>query len=698
MRSLESFGDATAGPTPSATALPTFMSVGDSLMWGQGLKPEHRFREIVRLRLKRHFGEVVELSMARSGAIVHPERNHPAGTDDARIHQTVLVPPIDENYSPSGYTRETPNSTLSSRQQLRTASELIEAGPCRGVRWILLDGGINDIGINGLLLPLEAYGSGWALNGWGAWIDEQAEKVAGELEVVIEEALELFPNAVVIVNGYFPIFSWSSIGGRGKLNSMGVLYAGIGALLGSGVGLAALSGASYAWQMASNHFIRRAVDRVADRRGRTVLFARSNIETDRCLFARKSWLWGADNLPDGFPLDPAEWVNLLGGATPEDEVSKHRIPRCTALKNDLGERVRCNLASMGHPNVAGAEDYAESITVALENAGIIPSDLGHCDLDKRRRDETCVRFNDDWGYRCVDTEAQMGAWCDDAVKSVASTAQDTFDSAGTFFTEAASALTAGLDPNSFTGRQAGEAIDSFASAGEHAQSIDDCWDSAKAAFEQCQDNAADAKADCNEEYDDDMDGCANIKCNSYKNCDDKYGKYDPRRYTCRAARGACKFAKAIARAVCEVAAKVERTACRLAADAKKLLCNLSEIAKDIGCSAAEVGLTIVYGLKGIFHTAIASVGLGLDAFKAGVLALGGIVAVITGAIVGIGAGLLAGGCVVGRWAVNLGCRGLGWAGRKLCELGTLIPWISCNVGDSLRVAFVGATEVSRGPT
>ena len=72
--SLSELGGASNGPTPGPDARPNFLTVGDSIVWGQGLLPEHRFRELVRLRLAEEFAPtpIVELAMARSGARIDP--------------------------------------------------------------------------------------------------------------------------------------------------------------------------------------------------------------------------------------------------------------------------------------------------------------------------------------------------------------------------------------------------------------------------------------------------------------------------------------------------------------------------------------------------------------------------------------------------------------------------------------------------
>ena len=125
-------------------------------MWGQGLKPELRFRELVRQRLTQEVDAVVELSMARSGAKLHPVNNPGVDSLDTTISNSLDTPPVDSIYSPSHFAREVPHPSLTTIQQLIDAKKILtaeaDADPA-DIRWIILDGGINDVGIEGILAP-----------------------------------------------------------------------------------------------------------------------------------------------------------------------------------------------------------------------------------------------------------------------------------------------------------------------------------------------------------------------------------------------------------------------------------------------------------------------------------------------------------------------------------------------------------------
>src|SRR5690606_18858805 len=76
--------------------------------------------------------------------------------------------------------------------------------------WSKLDGGINDVTVDGLLTPALAYQQGYVLATWRTWIRDQCRRVEESMVKTLEVAVELFPNATIVVNGYFPIFSHAS--------------------------------------------------------------------------------------------------------------------------------------------------------------------------------------------------------------------------------------------------------------------------------------------------------------------------------------------------------------------------------------------------------------------------------------------------------------------------------------------------------
>lgn len=688
--SLASLAAASNGPPPGPDARPNMISVGNSLMWGQGLKPEHRFRELVRQRLTQEVDVVVELSMARSGAKLHPVNNPGVSDSDTTISDSLDTPPVEPIYSPSDFTREVPHSSLTTIQQLLDAEKILtdetNADPA-DIRWIILDGGINDVGIEGILAPIAAYQDGYFLPGWYSWILDKAKVIQNEMELTLRTAVSRFPNAVIVVNGYFPVFSYHSIANVTKLQSVGLLYNIANLVLTNPFGLDALATASTTWQAASNKHLRRAVRTVsAQNPNRLILFARSNIEGNKCLFAPGTWLWGYDAIPDDVPDSASHWVQWFAGATPEDEVIDQRIARCNVLTSEASESIPCRLASIGHPNTAGAQDYAQSIIEALEDAGAISSTLHECTLQRRKRKKFCTDLSDEWSYKCIETDAAIGKACAKTVKATGTEALEQISEAGNHLGQARKHLgdaVACFTEAGYMGkaasRQLEQAVNRFNQAVDHLEDAVECWDQTAIDMQACTDTEDSERAACSSAFDNRVNGPCNIRCNSYRNCRGRYGKYDPRRYGCLTARGICVAAAATARGTCIAGAALVLGACRTAAWTKGQACRAGVVLGNIVCTGGETAGAVWDAAVGIGHASVGT-GAAVAEFSSDSLyALGNVgrasvdvgksighgVAAVS---LGIATGVIFIGCEMGRWVINRSCRLGNWVGRSSCNI------------------------------
>jgi len=706
--SLAQLSAASAGPAPTENTSPTFLSIGDSLMWGQGLNPNHRFRELVRARIEREHGVVAELAMARSGAVMKLKDAEEYLDDD--FHEGLISPgkSLSLWYSPENFAREMPYSAMSIQRQLKTAQELIQQHwgkeALQGIRWILLDGGINDIEIFNILTPFRAELDGYTLRCWSTWLLDQAVRIEDLMFETLDIALDSFPAAAVIVNGYFPVFSLYSVASVTKLQSVGLLYGIANLVLTSPFGLDALANASTAWQAASTHHLRRAIQRVLQvpkHAGRTVLFARSNIEGPHSLFGPSTWLWGYDAIPDGVPENVGQWTQWLSGATPEDEVIPQRINQCNANEPDFAAGIICRLASIGHPNVAGAIDYAEAIVDVMEQAGLLRSEDSACMVAARRRLAACRQAIDEGNYRCFRLDARACRACSEATNTIAGAAEGLIrDGAGRFgdaaknFEDAAECF--GDTPSEMARAAVGQfsaASDNFAEAGEHFSDTLDCWEDTQDSFQNCDDEKASKIAECNREYERRVNTNCNIQCNSFTNCN-HYSRFDPRRYACRAARAVCVAAAAIARGACIAVSVAMREACKVAAEAAAVVCKGAEVVENTGCTLSEGAQGIWEGIKGVGHS-LAGAGAALGAFGSNLgCALGNAAKGLGNAILGAGEILLGGavglgalgfyiGCSATRWVLTRSCRIINWAFGAGCRLGNAALSVPCQIGNAI---------------
>src|SRR5256886_12127724 len=167
---------------PRSTLFPyttLFRSVlGDSILWGQGLKEEHKAWHQVKSWLEQTTGrEVREKIEAHSGAVIGSAGDQTDNSTvwlDGEINRA--VPTVNEQIS----------------YALRSYADRSQ------VDLVLVDGCINDIDARRLLNASNT----------PAGIRELAQaKCGAPVAALLEKVVSSFPNAHVIVTGYYPIVS-----------------------------------------------------------------------------------------------------------------------------------------------------------------------------------------------------------------------------------------------------------------------------------------------------------------------------------------------------------------------------------------------------------------------------------------------------------------------------------------------------------
>lgn len=703
---LSQLGQASADDNQiSETDLPNMLTVGDSVMWGQGLRPDNRFREIVRQRLSQEGQPIRELSMARSGAKMHPAL--PPDTDnveeaDKRIIKSFASGTIEPIYSPEAYAREIPYQSLSTIKQLRTAHALLDgtnaevsespisalsenASP-NNIRWVLLNGGLNDFFFANLLAPL-FIGDAWhndILAGWIAFIEEEVAKLGPKMEATLREATTLFPKATIVVNGYYPLFSVFSLGHKldwysvilGHADNFGAHW--IERLATNPITKPMLIEVSNAFRWASDIHIQNAIEKVnqeiSDTRSENqqprILFAYSNIEKHRCLFAQQSWLWGFARRrrpsqvlqlidvirnPRPFNLLVEDLVQIAPNLSPEDEVIQERRAQCISqFENDFTNKVVCRLASLGHPNSGGAQGYANSIVETLEMFGAISSDHHRCILSHRRRRRSCRNFASRLGLRRVQIEANMGRACSSVTRSMFGAARSHWDaaidhtrSAAANIQDAAACFDGVAGSMASASQQFFENASSrFRDAADNLNEAVECWDQTALDMQACDDQRVSEIAQCEANHQNRLDNECNIQCNSFTNCSD-YGVI--RRAACRTARAGCVALAATARATCRAGSVTLRETCKAAAHAKSVACKGAVVLNNTVCTAGSIGSAIGNTFAGLVQV-IVGVAAGIASLSSNIrCAVGN----IGRAFVNIGRGIVRGaiGTVIAAGAV-----------------------------------------------
>jgi hypothetical protein len=321
------------------------VAIGDSIVWGQGLPAEAKFTSLTRDWLEARLQRPVTLTVfAHSGAVIHRRPD-----DSACTYKAVYAgePP---NLAPSIIAQAW---WAAGRARKSCAGGPTPPAPNDEVDLVLLDGGINDVDIVHILNP--AYSSLAALT--------RKKCRAGMVSLLGDVAL-LFPNAKVVVTGYYPIVSEESdvsVLGPALLN-VGVLgvpsqFTAFARKYGGEPQLRRrLAAQSLAFHRTASGSYVDAVAKVNKAFNRDYRFVDPNFAPRNAIGAPDSWLWP---------------VNA------DDPARTARIAECTdryGLVSLLPDAGKCRAASMGHPNVAGAAAYAAGIVRELET--LVPAKAG----------------------------------------------------------------------------------------------------------------------------------------------------------------------------------------------------------------------------------------------------------------------------------------------------------------------------------
>lgn len=342
----------TAPPITNSRASPgeiNMLVLGDSILWGQGLKEEHKSWYLVKTWLQESAAVPVrERVEAHAGAVIGVE-----GT----------VPP--KSLKLYG---EVSSAWPTLHDQIDDALRAID-DPSR-VDLVLVDGCINDVNARRFLNAANTPDGIKAL---------AREKCGGPVEALLTRIASSFPNAHIIASGYYPVVSEKTPRDLFMRALARIFYAPTtpdGAKLSDKKLLERLTEVSAAWYEGSNQLLMEAVEKVnaglVSRGSRQrVLFARIPFLPEHSFAARDSHLWGFNASMLRKLLALLTWGRIRLHAN--DEMRSQRSSVCEDFfkrvkgESDHEKRERrdrllgCRVAAIGHPNRKGAVIYAEAI-------------------------------------------------------------------------------------------------------------------------------------------------------------------------------------------------------------------------------------------------------------------------------------------------------------------------------------------------
>ncbi|MBZ5492194.1 MAG: hypothetical protein LAO76_14790 [Acidobacteriia bacterium] len=292
--------------------------IGDSVLWGQGLAHEHKTASI----LAEHLGVEMEM-LAHSGAKI-----------GFRDSYTVTMP-----------SAEVPCFFPTILQQLQEFN-----GDPASVQWMLMNGGINDVEIQRVFNPMIPQYE----------LELHIRNHCGrDLLEILQLAAQKFPNARILLLGYYPALSHLS-----RAEGVESLYS-----LVHGVKFGPLFHADLFrnqvvehcvrfWKLSTGLF-RSAVEHVNREAGsQRAIFVDSGMEEANAAYAPESLLWECEsNDPD---------------KAPDHALAERRVAYELVGAGDL-QKNQVLLSAVGHPNIAGAARMAEQCIRAAAAARFVPA-------------------------------------------------------------------------------------------------------------------------------------------------------------------------------------------------------------------------------------------------------------------------------------------------------------------------------------
>jgi hypothetical protein len=324
----------TMNPEIAAVRKPfTLLALGDSVMWGQGLYNHEKIPALVAAEIQRVNPTLnIETRMlAHSGAII-------GEPDDLRE-----TPPL-----AGAFGGEVPIKHPTVFEQVYAALGGWERD--HTVDLVLIGAGINDVHLSYILNPLD-----------GTLETRIDDMFSLRMKPLLELCAGRFPNAKIIVCGYYPFFTQGSqreLIGLG-LAALGFTIAGlpgaIGGLLIDAFMIDAIMARSMLFCERSHRHMRAVIDELIlmspvlmDR----LAFADPGFQPENAMFAPEPLLYG-----------------INADLTAQDPLAAGRAAACAEFGDRLEtlEKLGCPRASAGHPNPAGAARYADAVLMQVRH-------------------------------------------------------------------------------------------------------------------------------------------------------------------------------------------------------------------------------------------------------------------------------------------------------------------------------------------
>jgi lysophospholipase L1-like esterase len=317
--------------------------VGDSLVWGQGLDEKDKFYNLVKNWLQSELGKNVDLKVkAHSGARLNLQEFETKALEEAERDETAEYHPEINLWFPSISAQ-----IAAAQKEYRNPAD---------VKLIMLSGSITDIDTGEILNP---FGDNKKLRA------DITKFCYQEMFQLLERSARAFPEAQMVVVGYFPILSkdtrtdkmfnafleLSDFPRPLKPLANNVIVRQFFKLLKK-----KSLRRSRIWFEDSNRCLSSAVARLNDKSGRQrAVFVKSPLTEANAFETSETFL---------FRVQEKGRVN--------DSFYNERLEKCGTVLDELKKIGlkqsvrRCQVAALGHPDPTGAKAYAKAIKDSLK--------------------------------------------------------------------------------------------------------------------------------------------------------------------------------------------------------------------------------------------------------------------------------------------------------------------------------------------
>ena len=322
--------------------------VGDSHISGQGLKPKNKFYSLVVDWLQ---DEV----LGKDRKIDLKVKAHAGSRIDMHREELAKMKKVGDDFN-KYYYDEANISSPSIRRQIDDAAD--EYRDPKSVELVMLSGCITDVLVGQIVNPFYP----------AKKLRERIKRFCGgSMNALLRHIADTFPNAKIVVVGYFPIAST-----KGDVRTMVRYFARIAAVPPklqfvftnplSRPALALLRNRitkrSRIWVKDSDRHIQGAISALnSDLGEKRAIFVASPIPESASYATKNSLLWEIG--PDHLPNDETYAERKVGCASVFTEMKYQHYGRKSTLM--------CELSSVAHPNVEGSKAFSGAITTALRS-------------------------------------------------------------------------------------------------------------------------------------------------------------------------------------------------------------------------------------------------------------------------------------------------------------------------------------------